>query len=70
MNPSQMDAVPFAQDAVNSLSSMIHEMAKLPDGTPRDLDSVLAAGVLAAQGNLAIAGALLVVAQAVGRRSS
>lgn len=62
-----VDAVPFAETVLNNASSSIYEMAKLPDGTPRNLDSTLASGILNAQGSLAIAAALMVVAQAIGR---
>lgn len=66
-SPKQVDAVAFAEIAINNVSNAIRELASLPDGTARNLDSTVAAGILNAQGNLAIAAALMVVAQAVGR---
>ena len=62
-----VDAVPFAETVINNASNMIYEIARTADGSPRDLDSTLAAGVLNAQSNLAVAAALMVVAQAIGR---
>lgn len=59
----------FAERALNNLSTMIKDTSKKPDGTPRDLSEEMAVGVLTAQGNLAIAAALMVVAQSIGRRS-
>lgn len=56
-----------AESAYNSLVSMIRETTGLPDGTPRNMDSTVMAGVLNAQGQLAIAGAILALAEAIGR---
>ena len=59
-----------AESAYNNLSSMIRETATLPDGTPRNMDPTVLAGVLNAQGRLAIAGAILALAEATGRNRS
>lgn len=64
---TEMDAVPFAETVLNNASNMLHEVARDRDGNARALDSTVAAGVLTAQTNLAIAAALMVVAQAIGR---
>lgn len=62
-----MDAVPFAERVINETATLIHEVTTRADGTPRDLPSDVLVGVLNAQSNLAIAAALMVVAQGVAR---
>ncbi|GGW15724.1 hypothetical protein GCM10018980_52040 [Streptomyces capoamus] len=50
---------------INQVNKAINRVAALPDGTPRDLDGPATAGVLGASSNLAIASALLAVADAL-----
>lgn len=49
---------------INQVNQAINRVAALPDGTPRDLDGPTTAGVLNASSNLAIASALLAIADA------
>lgn len=66
----QTDAVPFAETVINNTSTMIHSLAGQSEDTSRCMDSEMASGVLVAQSNLAIAAALMVVAQAIGRNKT
>lgn len=50
---------------INQVNQAVNRVAALPDGTPRDLDGPTTAGVLGASSNLAIASALLAVADAL-----
>jgi len=45
----------YGRSARNNTASMIEEITRNSDGTPRDLTDRLAAGILVAQSNLAIA---------------
>lgn len=50
---------------VNTVSQSVDKIAEWPDGRPRDLDGPTAVGTLVATSNLAIASALLAVADAI-----
>jgi hypothetical protein len=50
---------------INEVNQAINRVSALPDGKPRDLDGPTAVGVLSASSNLAIASALLAVADAI-----
>lgn len=50
---------------INNVSQSVDGMAVRPDGRPRDLDGPTAVGTLIATSNLAIASALLAVADAL-----
>lgn len=65
-----MDAIPYAEQAINNTATMIKEVTTDSDGNPRNLPSDVLAGVLSAQSNLAIAAALMVVAQGAARGRS
>lgn len=55
----------FAEQTINNTLGMINNLANLSDGTPRNLDSTVTAGILVAQSNLAVASALMTVAYAI-----
>ena len=65
-----MDAIPFAETTINNAVKMIVDVTTNRDGTPRDLPAEVLTAVLTAQTNLAIAAALMVVAQGTARRAS
>ncbi|EYT83996.1 hypothetical protein CF54_04105 [Streptomyces sp. Tu 6176] len=50
---------------VNSVDQGINGMVTLPDGHPRDVDGPTAVGILTVRSNLAIASALVAVAEAL-----
>lgn len=66
---NQPDPVPYMAEVFNNLSGMLRETTKNRDGTPKNLPSDVAAAVLIAQSNLAIASALRLVAQAIEEHS-
>lgn len=55
---------------INSVGQSVDGMTVRPDGRPRDLDGPTAVGTLVATSNLAIASALLAVADALRARSA
>lgn len=55
---------------INSVDEGVNGMVTLPTGRPRDLPGPTAAGVLTARSNLAIASALLAVADALRASST
>jgi hypothetical protein len=52
----------YALQAINNSARAITDLAVNPDGTARDLPSDVTVGVLIAQSNLAIAAALMAIA--------
>ena len=50
---------------VNTTTASLRMIESLPDGRPRDLDGPTAVGVLTVRSNLAIASALLAIADAL-----
>lgn len=66
---SHKTAIQFTEQAINEGATMIRQVTNKPDGASRDLSGEVLAGVLAAQTNLAIASALLVVAEAIAKSS-
>jgi hypothetical protein len=50
---------------INSVEESISAMVTLPNGRSRDLDGPTAAGILTVRSNLAIASALVAVAEAL-----
>ncbi|MFF7829755.1 hypothetical protein ACFZCM_31520 [Streptomyces rochei] len=55
---------------INTVDEGVNGMVTLPNGSPRDLAGHIAAGVLTARSNLAIASALLAVADALRASST
>lgn len=64
-----MSAAYYANSALANTASMLQEVTTNPDGTTRGMPSELTAGVLVAQSNLAIAAALMLIAENLGARS-
>lgn len=60
---AEMNARQFAEAAVNRAGNVIDQVTRKPDGTPRDMPGEVAAGVMIAQSNMAIAAALLLIAK-------
>ncbi|MCX5253650.1 hypothetical protein OOK27_05605 [Streptomyces canus] len=54
---------------INTTAENLRGIESLPNGRPRDLDGPTAVGALAVRSNLAIASALLAVADALRARS-
>lgn len=53
---------------INSTAASLRMIEALPDGRPRDLNGPTAVGVLTVRSNLAIASALLAIADALAAR--
>lgn len=69
--PEQVPHEPrdFAFVQINTLVESLRNIEALPNGRPRDLDGPTAIGVLTGRSNLAIASALLALADAVRANS-
>lgn len=62
---TEMNARQFAEAAVNRAGNVIDQVTRKPDGTPRDMPGEVAAGVMIAQSNMAIAAALILIAKQI-----
>jgi hypothetical protein len=64
---NQVARTPYdhAMHVINEAAQGLHGIEALPDGRPRDLSSTTAVGVLTIRSNLAIASALLAIADAL-----
>lgn len=60
---TEMDPQEYAERVANNTASMITEVTRFPDGTPRKMTDTMAAAVLTTQSNLAIAAALILIAK-------
>lgn len=65
--PEPIARAPYdhAAHVINETAESLHGIEALPDGHPRDLDGPTAVGALTVRSNLAIASALLAVADAL-----
>ncbi|WP_060888676.1 hypothetical protein [Streptomyces scabiei] len=65
--PTQVARTPYdhAMHVINETAQSLHGIEALPDGRARDLDGPTAVGALTVRSNLAIASALLAVADAL-----